>query len=172
MFKNDKYKFKWEDLGNIDMGRPSLGPQTSVISYRLMQFSLWSALIKNFGHEKANSVFYEAGIEAGIEFCKNALDTYINLNDFLLNLQEALKILGIGILKIEKFDSENMHFVLCLSEDLDCSGLPVTEEKICVFDEGFLAGIMKVYTSKDFLVKEVDCWATGDKTCRFDIKVI
>ena len=172
MFKKDSYRFKWEDLGNISAGRPNLGPQTSVISYRLMQYSLWSVLIKNFGQEKANSLFYEAGFEAGEEFCKNVLDTYINLNDFLQNLQESLQILGIGILKVEKADTENMNFVLTVSEDLDCSGLPLTEDTVCVFDEGFIAGILKIYTSKDFLVKEIDCWSTGDKTCRFDIKVI
>lgn len=172
MFKKDSYRFKWEDLGNINQGRPNLGPQTTVISYRLMQYSIWSILIKNFGQEKANELFYQAGFEAGEEFCKNVLDTYIELNEFLLNLQDALFKLGMGILKIEKADTQNMHFVLTVSEDLDCSGLPFTENTVCVYDEGFLAGIMKVYTSKDFLVKEVDCWATGDKTCRFDIKII
>jgi len=171
MFKSDSYKFHWEDIGNISYGRPNLGPQTSVISYRLMQYSLWSTLIRNFGAKKANELFYEAGYEAGMEFCNNALDTYIELNGFLENLHIALKELGMGVLKIEKLDLENMHLVLSVSEDLDCSGMPITENTVCVYDEGFIAGILKVFTLRNFIVKEIDCWGTGDKTCRFDIKM-
>lgn len=172
MFKKDSYQFKWEDIGDINRGRPYLGTKTSVISYRLMQYTLWGVLIKKFGAKKAEELFYEAGYMAGVEFCKNVLDTYVKTDAFLLNLQSALLELGMGVLKIEKADTVRMHFILTISEDLDCSGLPVTDETVCVYDEGFIAGIMKIYTSKDFSVKEIDCWATGDKTCRFDIKII
>ena len=55
---------------------------------------------------------------------------------------------------------------------MDCSGLPLSEETICDYDEGFIAGVLKAYTGKDFFVKEVDCWATGDRVCRFAVKVL
>ena len=58
-----------------------------------------------------------------------------------------------------------------VGEDLDCSGLPVTGETVCNYDEGFLAGILKVYTKKDYVVTEVDCWATGSRVCRFEANV-
>jgi predicted hydrocarbon binding protein len=57
--------------------------------------------------------------------------------------------------------------VVTVSEDLDCSGLPLLDHEICVYDEGFLAGILERYTGQHFRVKEVDCWCTGDRTCRF-----
>ena len=54
-----------------------------------------------------------------------------------------------------------------MSEDVDCSGLPVTGKAVCNYDEGFIAGILKVYTDKDYLVEEIDCWSTGARVCRF-----
>jgi uncharacterized protein len=41
-----------------------------------------------------------------------------------------------------------------------------------VYDEGFISGILKAYSGRDFRVREVDCWATGDRVCRFDVKAL
>lgn len=60
-----------------------------------------------------------------------------------------------------------MEFVLTVAEDLDCSGLPFVDQAVCTYDEGFITGILKVYTGKEFTVKEIDCWGTGDRVCRF-----
>jgi predicted hydrocarbon binding protein len=56
---------------------------------------------------------------------------------------------------------------MSISEDLDCSGLPELDYEICVYDEGFIAGLLESFTGERFSVKEVDCWCTGDRTCRF-----
>ena len=32
---------------------------------------------------------------------------------------------------------------------------------------GFIAGLLESFTGKAFRVKEIDCWCTGDRTCRF-----
>jgi hypothetical protein len=80
--------------------------------------------------------------------------------------------LKVGILRIEAADLDNLNFVLTVSEDLDCSGLPIFGESVCNYDEGFIAGIFEQYTGKKFLAREVDCWATGDRTCRFEVKTI
>jgi uncharacterized protein len=47
---------------------------------------------------------------------------------------------AIGILRIEKADMEHMEFTVTVAEDLDCSGLPFTDEVLCKYDEGFIAG--------------------------------
>ena len=78
----------------------------------------------------------------------------------------------IGILRIESFDAETGEFVLTVAEDLDCSGLPPTNEVVCTYDEGFLSGILDVYSGKKYHVREIDCWANGDRVCRFNGKVI
>jgi uncharacterized protein len=89
----------------------------------------------------------------------------------MAQLQEQLRELNVGILRIEKSDVENCNFTVVVSEDLDCSGLPITDETVCDYDEGFLAGIMFEYFGKNFDVKEVDCWSNGSRVCRFEIKL-
>lgn len=169
MFQEERKtpQFEWKNLGNIAEGRPNLGPLTSVAVYRLMQYTLRDVLIKRYGVEQADETLYEAGKVAGTAFCRNLLDTKRDLNGFIADLKEKLLNLNIGVLQVEKIDLEKMEFVLTVSEDLDCSGLPVTDETICTYDEGFIAGIFFTYTGKEFNVKEIDCWATGERTCRF-----
>jgi hypothetical protein len=55
-------------------------------------------------------------------------------------------------------------------EDLDCSGLEVSDETVCDYDEGFIAGIFHEYTGERFSAREVDCWASGERVCRFEVK--
>ncbi|MEW6352151.1 MAG: V4R domain-containing protein [Thermodesulfobacteriota bacterium] len=164
------HQFRWEDLGDLEKGRPNLGPSTLVAVYRLMQYTMREVLKNNFGKEAACRVFVEAGAIAGEEFCKNVLNTKLEFNEFVADLQEKLKTLGIGVLRIEKANLETMDFTLTVEEDLDCSGLPVLGETVCDYDEGFIAGILRAYTGMLFDVKEVDCWATGERTCRFVAK--
>ena len=165
--ERDTNKFSWKDLGDIKAGRPNLGTHCTVLGYRLLQYTLRDELIRQFDVDKGREVFQNAGKLAGEEFCKNILDTSLDFNSFIADLQEKLKNNLIGILKIEKTDMDSLSFTLTVAEDLDCSGLPLSDETICEYDEGFIAGILNTYTGKEFDVKEVDCWASGDRICRF-----
>jgi uncharacterized protein len=161
-----KYRFSWILLGDIAAGRPNLGPTTSVEVYRLMQYTFRDILEQEFGTTKSDEIFYQAGLLAGKEFYKNALGTMNNLNEFVGRLQQVLMEMSVGILRIEKADPEKGSFVMTVSEDLDCSGLPETGFGICTYDEGFIAGLMESFTGEPFDVREIDCWCTGDRTCR------
>jgi len=165
------YNFTWDQLGDIEEGRPSLGQTTSVAVYRLMQYTMRAVLEKEYGDEKTRSLLAEAGRLAGQEFCKNVMDTSLSFNKFIAQLHDVLKDLSVGILRMEKSDVENMQFMATVSEDLDCSGLPIKGVTVCDYDEGFIEGIFNVYTGKRFDVKEVDCWTTGERTCRFSINL-
>ncbi|MBF0480405.1 MAG: 4-vinyl reductase [Desulfovibrionaceae bacterium] len=167
-----KYVFSWDLLGDIALGRPNLGPNTRLEVYRLMQFVFRDVFERNYGTEKTDEIFYDAGKLAGDHFYKNIFAGITDFNEFVKKLQIVLKDMGIGILRIEKADLENGSFVLTVSEDLDCSGLPEMDSEICVYDEGFIAGLMESFTGKRFKVKEVDCWCTGDRTCRFTAEVV
>jgi predicted hydrocarbon binding protein len=162
-----KYHFTWDLLGNIEEGRPNLGPNTRVEVYRLLQFCFRDVIEQELGTDNTDRIFFNAGKLAGEHFYKNMLKPVDNLNDFVKQLQEVLKDLGIGILRIEEADPEKGVFVLTVSEDLDCSGLPDLDYEICIYDEGFITALMESFTGKKFKVKEVDCWCTGDRTCRF-----
>lgn len=167
-----KYEFSWELLGDISAGRPNLGPMVGTEVYRLMQYCFRDILEKNFGTEKADQLFFEAGLLAGTEFYNNVIKESASFSDFIKSLQAILVEKKIGILRVESADFDNGKFILSVFEDLDCSGLPELDYVMCVYDEGFIAGLFEGFTGKKFKVKEVDCWCTGDRTCRFSAEII
>jgi uncharacterized protein len=167
----DNYNFTWGNLGDIALGRPNLGNSTNVAVYRLMQYTMRAVLEKEYGDVQTRAILVKAGKLAGTEFCKNLLDVNQPLNKFLSQLHDKLLELSIGVLKVEKASTETLSFVVTVSEDLDCSGLPIQGFSVCDYDEGFIEGVFEVYVKKQFLVKEIDCWSTGQRTCRFTIEL-
>jgi predicted hydrocarbon binding protein len=167
-----KYGFSWDLLGDLSTGRPNLGGQTSIEVYRLMQFCFRDVMEKHFGAEETDRVFREAGKLAGTEFYRNVLGTIASFSELVSRLQSVFREMGIGVLRVEKADVENGSFVLTVSEDLDCSGLPELDYAVCIYDEGFIAGVLESFSGNRFEVREVDCWCTGDRTCRFTANVV
>lgn len=172
MFKTERTlpQFNWSMLGDIRLGRPNLGPTTDIVVYRLMQFTLRDALIRYIGVEKTDAIFFEAGMLSGREFHRNLLAKKDDINEFFDDLQRSLKELRMGIFRVEAADPDASRFTVTMAEDLDCSGLPVCREEICTYDEGFISGLLAEQTGRHFLVKEIDCWCSGDRVCRFDIR--
>lgn len=173
MANDRKYRFSWNLLGDIANGRPNLGNQTRLEVYRLLQFTFRDVIEQHVGTAQTDQIFYEAGKLAGKEFYAHMLPAKItDTNDFIHHLQQVLKDLGIGILRVEKADLQQNDFVLTVSEDLDCSGLPDLGYEICIYDEGFIAALMEGFFGLPFKVKEIDCWCTADRTCRFTATAI
>ena len=135
-----------------------------------MQFTFKDVFSGELGLERTTQLFVKAGELSGQEFCRNVLNTQLPFPEFIADLKEKLIALKIGVLRIEEADENKLHFTMTISEDLDCSGLPLFGETVCDYDEGFLAGILKEYAGREFTAREVDCWATGDRTCRFVVK--
>ena len=165
-------QFDWSVMAGIEEGRGDLGLDMPVLVYRLMQYTMLEELTKHYGLEQANQHFKNAGHKAGSEYAKNELDLSVDFNTFVANLQASLKDLKIGILRVEVFDPDTGKIVLTVGQDLDCSGLPITHENVCIYDEGFIAGILDAFTGKKYDVREVDCWASGDRTCRFNAELM
>ncbi len=160
--------FSWQSIGNIEEGRKNMGPNMPVFAYRLFGFALKDELVKQYGNEKAVEIFRNAGKSAGFELANNVLDLNLPVYEFLAQLQDVFKKNNLGILRIEEFNSSTGGIILTVAEDADCSGLPVTGETVCSYDEGILSGILEAYTKKEYIVVEVDCWATGARVCRFE----
>jgi uncharacterized protein len=171
MFKEerDQSQFEWSMLGDLKEGRPNLGPMTHVAVYRLMQYTLRDVLIREFGVEKADRAFFEAGKQAGLAYYENILTQKTDLDAFFADIQRSMKELNIGIFRVESTNVEQGSFVVTVDEDLDCSGIPFCSEQICTYDEGFISGLLLAYSGKDYAVKEVDCWGSGARTCRFTV---
>lgn len=167
----DENKFTWDSIGDVVDGRKNLGDTMPVFVYRLLQFTIKDELARRYGNDATVDIFRKAGELAGKEFAGHLLDLELPFDEFMANLQNVLEESKIGILRVEKFDPDTGKAVLTIGEDLDCSGLPITGETVCNYDEGFLAGVLKVYTKKDYVVTEIDCWATGSRVCRFEAVV-
>ena len=163
--------FDWERIGDIAVGRENLGAEMPVAVYRLLMYSMMDELAERFGKEEGDAILHKIGQRAGLAFAENLLQDTEDFNAFVADLQQKLKELKIGILRIESVDLEKQHIMLTVSEDLDCSGLPVTGEAVCTYDEGLITGLLYYMTGKEFSVTEIDCWATGDRTCRFEASV-
>ncbi|MCL2708677.1 MAG: 4-vinyl reductase [Defluviitaleaceae bacterium] len=162
--------FNWDNLGNIKEGRGDLGEEMPVVVYRLMQYTMLEVLSKAHGIEAANDYFRRAGFLAGKQFAEHKLELGADFNCFVADLQKALEEMKIGILRMEAFDAATGDIVLTVGQDLDCSGIPITNENVCTYDEGFISGILESYTGRKYEVREVDCWANGDRVCRFNGK--
>ena len=166
------YAFTWDLLGDLESGRPNLGNLARIEVYRLMQYTLRDVIESRLGTEETDVVFYEAGKMAGKSFYEHFLAGAKNLAEFTEKLQNVLKEMKIGILRIESIAEDAKKLIFTVDEDLDCSGLPETGYEICVYDEGFIAGILESFTGKGYFVKEIDCWSTGDRKCRFTADVM
>ena len=172
MNKKKHSDFFWENLGDIKEGRGDLGEEMPVMVYRLMQYTMLDVLSKDMGLDRANEFFRRAGFLAGSEFARHTLDLKADFNAFTAELQKVLAELKIGVLRMEAYDSDTGNIILTVGQDLDCSGLPITNENVCIYDEGFISGILETYTGKKYDVREVDCWASGDRVCRFNGTVL
>jgi predicted hydrocarbon binding protein len=163
--------FSWENLGDLEVGRPQLGDMAPVLVYRLLQYALKAVLAQKLGVAATKEIFIQAGRLAGEEFCREVLDCDQPFERFFPELVRKLEEWKIGLLQIEDLQPETMEMTLTVAEDLDCSGLPVCHQTLCDYDEGFLAGILSSYTGQEFQVEEISCWATGDRICRFKVTV-
>ena len=164
------YKFSWDFVGDVELGRPNMKNLARIEVYRLFQYCLRDVLENRYGTEESDHILYEAGYLAGKHLCERFVGNHDSFNRYLEKVQTVLEELKIGILRMESSDQEKSFFTLTVAEDLDCSGLPDIDHAVCTYDEGFIAGVFNFHTSQDFGVKEIDCWCTGDRTCRFEVK--
>lgn len=156
----DYMKFNNSDRGN-------LGNEIPVPVYRLLEYSIREEIINQYGKEKQVEIFRNAGRRAGTYFAQNMLDLTLPFSEFIAQLQARTEEMKIGVLRIENIEEETGKIILTVSEDADCSGLPLLGETVCNYDEGFISGILSAYSGKNYRSIEVDCWATGDRVCRF-----
>lgn len=172
IFIKDKNPIGLEEyLHYSKSSRENLGEELPVLVYRLLEYSLKSELTRRFGRETQIDIFRKAGFQAGEYFAKKMLDMEQPLDLFVSELQAKLQELKIGVLRIEEVDEESGRILLTVSEDADCSGLPVLGDTVCNYDEGFISGILTTYSGKPYKAIEIDCWATGDRVCRFRAEI-
>lgn len=168
IFMKEKKPISFEDYLKYDENsRGNLGGELPVIVYRLLEYSIKDELTVRYGRAEQVEIFRNAGRKAGEFFARKMLNLNQPLDQFVGELQKKMAEMKIGVLRIESVDEESGQIILTVSEDADCSGLPVLGETVCNYDEGFISGILSLYSGKEYVAVETDCWATGGRVCRF-----
>jgi predicted hydrocarbon binding protein len=162
-----KYAFNWDLIGDIEEGRPNLGPQVDLDMYRLMQFTMRDTLEARYGEKVTDEIFYAAGKLAGAEFYEHHIKPVSSVDEFVGKTQQVLRDKRIGVLRLEEAFLDEGRVTLTIDEDLDCSGLPELDYETCVYDEGFVSALFECFTNNKWKAEEIDCWCTGARTCRF-----
>ena len=162
-----KYGFNWELIGDIKTGRPNIGNDVGLELYRLMQFTLRDVIEQTHGADEADRLFREAGKIAGKFFYEKHVQPVSSVDEFVSKTQKALKDEKVGILRIEEALLDQGKILLTVDEDLDCSGLPELDYETCIYDVGFISALFEAFTKEKWNAKEIDCWCTGARTCRF-----
>lgn len=155
-------------LENSVHERRNMGMQMPVVVYRLLEYAIRDSVRTRYGKDEANEVLREAGQRSGRYFTGHFLNVSLKFEQFIAQLQKTMMEMRMGILRVEEIRKDGT-IILTISEDLDCSGLPVTGETICSYDEGFIVGVMSAYMKKPYEAVEIDCWANGDRICRFRV---
>lgn len=172
IFMKEKKPISFEDYLEYDENsRGNLGGELPVIVYRLLEYSIKDELAVRYGREEQVEIFRNAGRKAGEFFARKMLNLNQPLDQFVGELQKKMAEMKIGVLRIESVDEESGQIILTVSEDADCSGLPVLGETVCNYDEGFISGILSLYSGKEYVAVETDCWAIGGRVCRFQADV-
>ena len=172
IFIKEKKPISFEEYLEYDENsRGNLGGELPVIVYRLLEYSIKDELAVRYGRAEQVEIFRNAGRKAGEFFARKMLNLNQPLDQFVGELQKKMAEMKIGVLRIESVDEESGQIILTVSEDADCSGLPVLGETVCNYDEGFISGILSLYSGKEYVAVETDCWATGDRVCRFQADV-
>lgn len=167
-------------------GRENLGDNLPVAVYRMLEYSLRNTLIEEYGKETQIKIFRKAGYQAGTFFAKNYLNCDLPLERFLGDLQTQTETMKIGVLRVEGVNSDDGTIMLTVSEDADCSGLPLLGETVCNYDEGFIAGILSEYTEKiikhkrltagrqekEYAVSERNLWKNRRERIKWKIKTV
>ena len=144
--------------------------KNSELLFEYLRSILYDKKIQPLDVEQLDEPFRKLG--RGLQyFAKKMLNLDQPLDQFVSELQSKMQELKIGVLRIEKVDEESGKIILNVSEDADCSGLPILGETVCNYDEGFIGGILSMYSGKFYTAVEVDCWATGDRVCRFHANI-
>ncbi len=137
--------------------RNELGTNINLVYMRLFRL----ALRDTYGSKLSSSLLYEAGRHTAINNFK-----FNSINDVVNSLND----LSIGVMKITYNDGERIIFEE--DECAVCSGMPVTNESLCSFEAGFLAGALSCIMNKDVVVEETKCWGLGDQICQFEASIL
>ncbi len=147
-----------ESLEGIDEARPTLGDEVKLSAVRHMLASMVVTLGRGSG-----STFYRAGFDIGIY--KAERHGVKGLEEALRYIHDSLKRTRLGLVE-EAESREDGSIEIVMTESATAAGYSVNE-KLCYFQAGYMAGVLRAATGDRWQVREVECVAEGYDACRF-----
>ena len=133
-------------------GHDSCGEEMAVFAHRLMLYTMIDVFSREFDKEKANKLLRSAGVLAGIAFARSSLALDADFKTFLISLRSVIADIKVGTLRIDSFNPDTGNLVVTAEEDPGSSGWPIPHEKVHIYDEGFIAGILEAYTGEKYSI--------------------
>ena len=135
-------------MGKDEEGYHFWTAEMRAIAHRQMCQTTLHALGKEFGREKAIQFSRSAGTFAGNDFAHAFLDLTADFRTFVLSLQKALTALKVDTLRVELLNPDSGNLAITTEDCHGCDDFLAAQENIRIYDEGFVAGILEVYTGK------------------------
>lgn len=108
-------------------------------------------------------ILREAGLKVGEALYEKVKDP--DLNTFLGNIANFWQTHSLGNVEVKTLNP----LTISVQDCFECSGLPYLGRPACAFDSGILESLFTLYNKEEAKVKETECYALGDKACRFII---
>ncbi len=115
--------------------------------------------------EKKESI-YGCGFKIGNDIAGSMAPENVNLEKLLSLLWAEV---GLGIMILEKESEEEIIFEDRQSIEVELTGS--SDEPVCFFTSGALAGLLSGLFGKDYLCEELECRAVNNSVCRFRLKM-
>lgn len=155
-------------MGDPTRGRPTLGTETSVLTYRLIRIVTMNILKSQ--NVESEPAIYDAGAMVGGMIYLNMIKSASSLDDFVKKATKIFLDLKVGKVIVEEVRTKGELFIrLKVDECVSCSGTPNIGKAVCQLEAGLIAGLISAYLGSAVQAKEVKCWGLGDKTCEFEI---
>ncbi|MCF2139092.1 MAG: 4-vinyl reductase [Candidatus Lokiarchaeota archaeon] len=117
---------------------------------------------------KAEEIHYIVGKQLGDKF--EGLFFSEEEEALLEEISRFWKRNGFGI--IDELRFEPSRIIFNVYECFECSHLPNLGRPVCKLDEGFFTTLFEKKFGKEYEIKELECFATGNDHCQFQIKEV
>jgi uncharacterized protein len=109
-------------------------------------------------------ILHEAGLKVGEALYEKVKDP--DMANFLGNIADFWETHSLGSVEVKNLNP----LTISVQDCFECSGLPYLGRPACAFDSGILESLFSLYNEEEAKVKETECYALGDKACRFIIE--
>ncbi|MCC7550279.1 MAG: ArsR family transcriptional regulator [Methanobacterium sp.] len=109
-------------------------------------------------------ILHEAGLKVGKALYEKV--KHQNMDNFLENIATFWETHSLGSVEVKSLQP----LTISVQDCFECSGLPYLGRPACAFDSGILESLFSLYNQEEVKVMETECYALGDKQCRFVIE--